>query len=1063
MPPTHPCRLRPLLHFSFTLAVLSSGASLASLAVLSIPFQFLGVAPEDEKYFAADIIACRDGSKTFRRDRLNDGFCDCPDGTDEPGVPRRPGVTGPGLATAGEDSPPRRSLLLAPPALRVAIFMVGNRGNGWIEVRRRSRWVERRPDEYSRKVMPGKGVPSQQTKFSPPFGCCFRCLEKGHKASACRNVVKCFRCKGVGHRSLACRSEALQCLEACLPDQGIAPPEPVGVREKGLQRVVDVPWSPFVKKDWARLGACGVAEVRGAGPDKYSEKSLTIIWRQWSVECAAELVPAGKLLWCRLLGIPLHIWNVESFHAIVAPFGVLKKIDRETLNGCNLKFARMLVEVESLTNIPKDQLIRVRGQKFRVSFQVELGEVWMAESGWVAGSAPADPDPESGHSRPELGRVGLSRGSGLCKLVLWVGRCSPPRVGSPGADPTQSRPTPLRVGRLCHPWGEVESNRAPVQDWTWAEVVACFKAKQKKEGILHNQSSRVEAVRTGTSKEDVMVNDALGLSEVGVGVSSASGPSNLLPLRMQGGKPGPDKVVKRLGIGRGCGSMPQGKESRPISVKEGLVREDPGACSNPGREEKQLRVQRLDFGPMGAKGLSGKSVGSPITGGTLGKSSGSDSLDLSGLKRLEAGRKRQGCSLGQPIKRSPGELSFTIGEATGGGASSGQGEDGSATELGEDWFPPPVPFVGVVDSDSLSLVDIQDDSLAVGDVAGVRIYAEAPPVNSGDTVEAEAPRSPSCCGGGVGAATLCLAPTKDASWAFYDYDVRHEASSVDTAGSLDVENRAMVLWAGHGSEVFSQQGFEQVVPLPELDCATEQWSDDLIKQVGCLVGIMFEGKEEYVRKAFRKMRRDLNLQLSLKRKESGGGLKIGRRELLFRRNLVEDEISEFLFLSEALDNTKISPGMEDSRVWKWERSEKFLVKSVVRLLIQGGLKTATQLLKANLSLPLPSQPNLPKPSVASPMPLYSHTTRTIVAMVTLVVAFMAGAAPLLVQKPVYSFKFGFTNFDQTPEVVKAGIKIHLQGVPTPAVGGVAGLAGVVAGTLGGLLASKVGPLQSAQY
>ncbi|MQL97556.1 hypothetical protein Taro_030258 [Colocasia esculenta] len=146
----------------------------------------------------------------------------------------------------------------------------------------------------------------------------------------------------------------------------------------------------------------------------------------------------------------------------------------------------------------------------------------------------------------------------------------------------------------------------------------------------------------------------------------------------------------------------------------------------------------------------------------------------------------------------------------------------------------PVPALKLQQTDKLCFLapelEIQDDSLAVGDVAGVRIYAEAPPVNSWDTVEAEAPRSPSYCGGGVGAATLCLAPTKDASWAFYDYDVRQEASSVDTAGSLDVENRAMVLWAGHGSEVFSQQGFEQVVPLAELDCAAEQWSDDLIKQ-----------------------------------------------------------------------------------------------------------------------------------------------------------------------------------------------------------------------------------------
>ncbi|MQL95212.1 hypothetical protein Taro_027875 [Colocasia esculenta] len=33
----------------------------------------------------------------------------------------------------------------------------------------------------------------------------------------------------------------------------------------------------------------------------------------------------------------------------------------------------------------------------------------MAESGRVAGSAPADPDPESGQTRPESGGVGLSR------------------------------------------------------------------------------------------------------------------------------------------------------------------------------------------------------------------------------------------------------------------------------------------------------------------------------------------------------------------------------------------------------------------------------------------------------------------------------------------------------------------------------------------------------------------------------------------------------------------------------------------------------------------------------
>ncbi|XP_010524956.1 PREDICTED: glucosidase 2 subunit beta [Tarenaya hassleriana] len=45
-----------------------------------------GVHPLDEKYFDSDVIKCKDGSRSFTRDRLNDNYCDCPDGTDEPGT-----------------------------------------------------------------------------------------------------------------------------------------------------------------------------------------------------------------------------------------------------------------------------------------------------------------------------------------------------------------------------------------------------------------------------------------------------------------------------------------------------------------------------------------------------------------------------------------------------------------------------------------------------------------------------------------------------------------------------------------------------------------------------------------------------------------------------------------------------------------------------------------------------------------------------------------------------------------------------------------------------------------
>lgn len=48
--------------------------------------QYYGIHPQDEKYYSSDPIKCKDGSNSFARDRLNDGFCDCVDGTDEPGT-----------------------------------------------------------------------------------------------------------------------------------------------------------------------------------------------------------------------------------------------------------------------------------------------------------------------------------------------------------------------------------------------------------------------------------------------------------------------------------------------------------------------------------------------------------------------------------------------------------------------------------------------------------------------------------------------------------------------------------------------------------------------------------------------------------------------------------------------------------------------------------------------------------------------------------------------------------------------------------------------------------------
>ncbi|CAH9089103.1 unnamed protein product [Cuscuta europaea] len=69
-----------LLH----LCVASLSFHLCRSSTLQLP---IGIHPLDEKYYtSSELINCKDGSKKFTRDRLNDDFCDCLDGTDEPGT-----------------------------------------------------------------------------------------------------------------------------------------------------------------------------------------------------------------------------------------------------------------------------------------------------------------------------------------------------------------------------------------------------------------------------------------------------------------------------------------------------------------------------------------------------------------------------------------------------------------------------------------------------------------------------------------------------------------------------------------------------------------------------------------------------------------------------------------------------------------------------------------------------------------------------------------------------------------------------------------------------------------
>ncbi|KAH0906603.1 hypothetical protein HID58_038430 [Brassica napus] len=70
---------------SFLLLLLASSAIRSSSSPVTDD-PFLGISPLDEKYYkSSSEIKCKDGSKRFTRAQLNDDFCDCADGTDEPG------------------------------------------------------------------------------------------------------------------------------------------------------------------------------------------------------------------------------------------------------------------------------------------------------------------------------------------------------------------------------------------------------------------------------------------------------------------------------------------------------------------------------------------------------------------------------------------------------------------------------------------------------------------------------------------------------------------------------------------------------------------------------------------------------------------------------------------------------------------------------------------------------------------------------------------------------------------------------------------------------------------
>lgn len=76
---------KPHLRVIITLFFIATNLWISGFSAVPSQYSF-GIAPQDLSYYKSNVIKCKDGSKKFIREQLNDDFCDCADGTDEPGT-----------------------------------------------------------------------------------------------------------------------------------------------------------------------------------------------------------------------------------------------------------------------------------------------------------------------------------------------------------------------------------------------------------------------------------------------------------------------------------------------------------------------------------------------------------------------------------------------------------------------------------------------------------------------------------------------------------------------------------------------------------------------------------------------------------------------------------------------------------------------------------------------------------------------------------------------------------------------------------------------------------------
>lgn len=118
-------------------------------------------------------------------------------------------------------------------------------GAGWVHVGRGRHSGRRAPPEPSRE-----GLERSLAFKRWARGRCFRCLERGHQVSACREPFRCIRCRRPGHRERFCRARSpVACDRSPVARGG----SPVACAPRQRSRSPSVQPCPSLARSWAEV------------------------------------------------------------------------------------------------------------------------------------------------------------------------------------------------------------------------------------------------------------------------------------------------------------------------------------------------------------------------------------------------------------------------------------------------------------------------------------------------------------------------------------------------------------------------------------------------------------------------------------------------------------------------------------------------------------------------------------------------------------------------------------------------------------------------------------------